>query len=330
MKKLSVIILNWNGRELLEKFLPKVVKYTSSPEVEVVVADNGSTDDSIKWINNNFPDLRVLKLDRNYGFAEGYNIAIQKTRREFTLLLNSDVEVTEGWWQPLLAFMESHPEAGACQPKIRSFSNPKLFEYAGAAGGFIDKLGYPYCRGRLFDSLEEDCGQYDGEPIEVAWASGAALMVRTEVYEKLGGLDPDFFAHMEEIDLCCRMINAGYKVYALSDSHVLHVGGGSLAQGNPQKTYLNFRNNLLFLHKNMPEQIGKRRLFVRRLVDTLAIGMYALKFDFRNARAIIKAHRDFRKMRTNYKDFPEKDVMRRLPGADRNIILDHYILRKKK
>lgn len=330
MKKLAVIILNWNGRKLLEKFLPKVVKFTSAPEVEVIVADNGSTDDSVNWIGNNFPNLRVLQLDRNYGFAEGYNIAIRKTRRPYTILLNSDVEVTKGWWQPLLEFMEKHPEAGACQPKIRCYDHPELFEYAGAAGGFIDKLGYPYCRGRLFDSLEADLGQYDGPPFEVAWASGAALMVRTSVYEQLGGLDPLFFAHMEEIDLCCRMITAGYKVYALSDSYILHMGGGSLQQGNPQKTYLNFRNNLLLLHKNMPEKIGKKRLFIRRLVDTLAIFMYSLKLDFKNARAIVKAHSDFRKMRKNYNSFPDKDVMPHLPGSERNIIIDHFLLRKQK
>ena len=246
------------------------------------------------------------------------------------MLLNSDVEVTPGWWRPLLDFMRRNPDTGAVQPKIKSFRNRDHFEYAGAAGGYLDRLGYPFCRGRLFDSIERDTGQYDGEPTDVCWASGAALMVRTPLYLRLGGLDPLFFAHMEEIDLCCRMHAAGFRVCALSDSEVFHVGGASLRQGNPQKTYLNFRNNLLLLHKNLPEKKARKKLFWRRLADTLAFGMYLIKFDTANARAILRAHNDFRKMRKNYPDHPDSDVLQSLPGSERLAVAEHFILRRKK
>ncbi|MDE6423252.1 MAG: glycosyltransferase family 2 protein, partial [Muribaculaceae bacterium] len=283
MKKLAVIILNWNGIKLLQEFIPVASRFTNGAEVDLIVADNGSTDGSVAWLRKNHPEVKVIELGENFGFAEGYNRAINQTHYPFTLLLNSDVEVTEGWWQPLLKFMEYNPDVGAAQPKIRSYHNREMFEYAGAAGGYLDRLGYPYCRGRLFDSIEKDEGQYDGAPADIVWASGAALIVRTDLYLNLGGLDPKFFAHMEEIDLCCRMQIAGYRVCAISDSVVYHVGGASLNQGNPKKTYLNFRNNLLLLHKNLPEGIGKRRLFVRRLADTLAFMMFCAKFDIQNA-----------------------------------------------
>lgn len=330
MKKLAVIILNWNGEKLLSQFLPTASRFTSGDEVDLIVADNGSTDNSVGWIRSNCPEVRVIEFNKNYGFAEGYNRAIKATRYPYTVLLNSDVEVTEGWWQPLLAFMEGNPDVGAVQPKIRSYNNKEYFEYAGAAGGYLDKLGYPYCRGRLFESIEKDEGQYDGNPVEVCWASGAALMVRTDVYLKLGGLDPLFFAHMEEIDLCCRMHADGYRVMALSDSFVYHVGGASLNQGNPKKTYLNFRNNLLLLHKNLPEKHGKKILVLRRLADTLAFFMYIAKLDFPNAKAILKAHGDFRKMKKFYPSHPSTDTLSTLPGASRLIVVDHFLFRKSK
>lgn len=337
MKKLGVIILNWNGLKLLQEFIPVASRFTQGEEVDLIVADNGSTDTSIEWLNRNHPEVKVIELGYNYGFAEGYNRAIDLATDSstgepypFVLLLNSDVEVTESWWQPLLRFMEGNPDVGAAQPKIKSYRQRDMFEYAGAAGGYLDRLGYPYCRGRLFDSIEKDEGQYDGESADVCWASGAALIVRTDLYKKLGGLDPKFFAHMEEIDLCCRMHAAGYRVCALSDSEVYHMGGASLNQGNPQKTYLNFRNNLLLLHKNLPKDIGSRKLFLRRLADTLAFFMFCAKFDFPNARAVLKAHSDFRKMRKDYTTYPDKDTLSTLPGAQRNIIIDRYLLRKKK
>lgn len=330
MKSLAVIILNWNGEKLLQEFLPAASALTISDRADLYVADNGSTDNSLAWIRANHPEVGIIELGDNYGFAEGYNRAIEATRYPYTLLLNSDVMVSPDWWRPLLDFMESHPDVGAAQPKIRSYRIPAMFEYAGAAGGYLDRLGYPYCRGRLFDHVEEDNGQYDGAPADVCWASGAAMIVRTETYLSLGGLDPKFFAHMEEIDLCCRMHAAGYRVCALTDCEVFHVGGASLSQGNPRKTYLNFRNNLLLLHKNLPRAAGRRKLFVRRLADTLAFMMFLLKGDLGNARAVIKAHSDFRKMRKEYTDFPATDTLSVLPGAKRNILIDRYLLGKKK
>lgn len=325
MKKLAIIILNWNGEELLRRFLPAAVRYCISGDSDLIVADNGSTDNSCEIVEREFPEVKLLRFKKNYGFAEGYNRAIEQTHYPFTILLNSDVEVTPKWWRPMLDFIESNPDVGALQPKIRSYNNREYFEYAGAAGGFLDNLGYPYCRGRVFENIEKDEGQYDGEAIDVAWASGAALMVRTEVYLELGGLDAAFFAHMEEIDLCCRMIAAGWRVCAISDSHVFHVGGASLSQSNPKKTYLNFRNNLLLLYKNLPLKRGRKVLFLRRLADSLAFGMYVLKGQWGNARAILKAHRDFKHMRKSYTDHPSSDILRTLPGADRSVIIDHYL-----
>ena len=330
MKKLAVIILNWNGEKLLRQFLPAAVKHTRGEEVDLIVADNGSTDGSVKWLAETYPDLKVLHFQKNYGFAEGYNKAIEFTNYPFTILLNSDVEVTEGWWRPLLEFLEKNPDVGAVQPKIKSYKDKNYFEYAGAAGGYLDSLGYPYCRGRLFDRVEKDEGQYDAGPVDVCWASGAALAVRTEIYRKVGGLDPLFFAHMEEIDLCCRMLAEGYRVCATPDSEVFHVGGASLGQGDPKKTYLNFRNNLLLLYKNLPKENRKKKLFIRRLADTLAFFMYAAKMDFGNASAILKAHKDFRKMKTHYSGVSGAPEGFKFPGSERNIIIDRYLLNKKR
>ncbi len=330
MKELAVIILNWNGRNLLERFIPAAVANTSGSEVELIVADNGSDDDSVEWMRTNFPDVRLITFDRNYGFAEGYNRAIAEIEHPYVTLLNSDVEVTPGWWQPILAFMKGNPDVGAVQPKIMSLRSRNCFEYAGAAGGYLDALGYPYCRGRLFDVTEEDRGQYDGEPVDVAWASGACLTMPRRLYLDLGGLDPLFFAHMEEIDLCCRVIRAGKRVCAISDSMVFHLGGASLEQGNPKKTYLNFRNNLLLLHKNLPRGEGRRKLFWRRLADSLAFGMYLIKGDIPNAKAVIKAHGDFRRMRRQYTDLPAESFWKRVPGTRKSAIASRYLLGKKR
>lgn len=330
MKELAVIILNWNGRKLLEQFLPVASRYSITEDADLIVVDNGSTDDSVEWVKAHHPEVKVLSFSENYGFAEGYNKAIAQTQYKYTILLNSDVEVTEGWTRPLLDFMRRNGDVGALQPKIRSWKERTKFEYAGAAGGYLDKMGYPYCRGRLFDSIEEDRGQYDGKVVDICWASGAALMVRTDIYQKVGGLDARFFAHMEEIDLCCRIHAAGYRVVVVPDAMVFHVGGASLSQGNPKKTYLNFRNNLLLLHKNMPVKQGRVKLFVRRLYDTLAWGMFLLKFDFKNANAVLKAHNDFRKMKKLYTEHPDINVLASLPGAKRNIIIDYYLKRMKK
>ena len=330
MKELAVIILNWNGEALLKQFLPTAAEHTIDEDTDLIVADNGSDDGSVAWMQREMPQIRIIRLDRNYGFAEGYNRAIREAGYKYSLLLNSDVEVTPGWTRPLLAFMRKHPDVAAVQPKIRSFRHREMFEYAGAAGGYIDRLGYPYCRGRLFDCVERDEGQYDGEPADICWASGAALMVRTDEYFAAGGLDADFFAHMEEIDLCCRIHARGWRICCVPDSTVFHVGGASLDKSDPRKTYLNFRNNLLLLHKNMPRREGRKLLLRRRLMDTLAFMMYAARFKFRHAAAVLWAHRDFRRMRRKYTDLPQHEYMSRLPGAQRNIIVDRYLRGMKK
>lgn len=331
MKKLAVIILNWNGIRLLQEFIPRVAETTISPDTDLIVADNGSTDGSCAWLETHFPEVRVIRFPDNYGFAGGYNRALEATRYPYTILLNSDVQTTPGWAGTLLRYMENHPDVGACQPKLRSYRHKDEFEYAGAAGGLIDALGYPYCYGRLFDRVEKDSGQYD-TPVarEVAWASGAALMVRTRLYLDLGGLDKDFFAHMEEIDLCLRIRRAGFKVMAVNNAMVYHVGGASLSAANPQKTYLNFRNNLLLLHKNMPLAASRPLLLRRCLLDTLSWGMYLAKGQSKHAAAIVRAHRDFRKMKRNYTNLPDSDIFPSLPGTRRHIVIDRFLLNKKK
>lgn len=329
MKKLGVIILNWNGLGLLKRFVPAAFRYTQSDSADLIVADNGSTDGSVEWLRANYPEVKILAFAENLGFAGGYDKAIGSVDYEYVTLLNSDVEVTEGWWQPILRFLEENPDVGAVQPKILSLRDRSEFEYAGAAGGALDNLGYAYCRGRLFNVVEKDEGQYDGAPVDVAWASGACLTLPRDVYFRAGGLDPKFFAHMEEIDLCCRIHGLGLRVCALTDSKVYHLGGASLNQGNPMKTYLNFRNNLLLIHKNMTEKAGRRMLIKRRLADIIAFMMFLAKFDFPSAWAILKAHSDFRKMRKEYTDYPSHDILPGLPGAKYSAIIARYIKRRR-
>lgn len=329
-KQVAVIILNWNGAKLLEEFLPSVCKNTNSEIADVIVADNGSTDNSLEVLQHDFPMVKTIIFDKNYGFAEGYNRAIKACKEyKYTVLLNSDVKTSPQWLEPLYEYCEANLDVAACQPKILSYKEHDKFEYAGAAGGFIDKLGYPYCRGRIFSTVEHDKGQYDTAPIDIMWATGAALFVRTEVYLAVGGLDAKFFAHMEEIDLCWRIHLAGYKIKAVTSGKVYHLGGGSLPASNPRKTYLNFRNNLLLLHKNLPKNEGRKLLFIRRLYDTLAFFMFVVKCDFKNAKAIIKAHMDFKKMRKEYTSFPTKNLIGILPGSDCNIITDYYLKGRK-
>ncbi len=327
MKQIAVIILNWNGAALLREFLPSVVANTDAELADVIVADNGSTDDSLRVLAEEFPQVKVLAFDQNYGFAEGYNRAIAATRYPLTLLLNSDVEVPPGWLRPLAFHMDANPDCGACQPKILSYKDKGSFEYAGASGGLIDRNGYPYCRGRIFDTVEPDQGQYD-EPMKIMWASGAALLVRSALYEQVGGLDKDFFAHMEEIDLCWRIQLAGYSVEVVPSAVVYHLGGGSLPASNPRKTYLNFRNNLLLLHKNIPKKDLFATLLRRRLLDTVAWVKFVASLDFANARAVLKAHNDFRRMRKLYTKHPTRNLLRE-PRQRRNIILDYYLRRRK-
>ena len=327
MKQVAVIILNWNGAKLLRHYLPTVIQGTDVAIADVIVADNGSTDDSLQVLEQEFPEVKVLKFDKNYGFAEGYNLAIAQTMYPYTVLLNSDVRTPIGWLNPLLDYMERHTQVGAVMPKLLHDreDGKQMFEYAGAAGGYIDRHGYPYCRGRIFEYVEDDHGQYDDGPKSVFWATGACLMVRSQLYQDVGGLDKDFFAHMEEIDLCWRIRLAGSDLMMVPTSHVFHLGGGSLPQGNPRKTYLNFRNNLLLLHKNLPRGEGKRLLLIRRLMDTLAFGMAIAKCHFGDARAIVRAHRDFRKMRSRYTSQPTVNLLKQLPEERVNIVTAHYL-----
>ncbi len=329
--KIAVIILNWNGAALLQQFLPSVIANTPSTLGRVIVADNGSTDDSLHILNNEFPEVEVLQFEQNYGFAEGYNRAIKHYSNdyEYAVLLNSDIAVKEDWLTPLYQFISSHKEIAACQPKIMSYRHPEYFEYAGAAGGYIDRYGYPYCRGRIFSSVERDEGQYDTISTDLFWATGATLMVRTKTYLDAGGLDADFFAHMEEIDLCWRIQLLGYKIAVVPQSRVFHLGGGSLDMKNPRKTYLNFRNNLLMLHKNLPDNTRKRTLFIRRMLDTIAWSKFIATFDWANAKSIWKAHRDFARMRKAYTQHPSIDLLHTSPTRP-NILFDYYFKRHTK
>ena len=292
MARTAVVILNWNGRHMLERFLPSVV--ANSGEAEIVVADNGSTDDSIAFMQEHYPALRLIRLDRNYGFAGGYNRAMEQIDAEYFVLLNDDVEVTPGWVDRVVAQMDAAPEVAIAQPKLLMYDRRDLFEYAGGAGGYVDKLGYPFCRGRLFGTLEADQGQYDDQR-EIFWASGAAMFVRASVWRALGGLDADFFAHMEEIDFCWRAKISGHKVLYVPEATVYHVGGGTLPKSSPFKTQLNFRNNLAMLYKNLPPQRQRRVLCVRWLLDWVAALSFLLKGNGGEFAAVFKAHREFRR-----------------------------------
>lgn len=291
--KCSVIILNWNGAEMLRTYLPSVVAHTTLPDVEIIVADNGSTDNSLEVLRTEFPNVRTIVLDQNYGFAEGYNRAINQVDSQYVVLLNSDVEVTAGWLEPMLAYLDANTDVASVQPKIRSYLNRDYFEHAGAAGGFVNALGYPYCRGRILWKVEQDKGQYD-TITDVDWTSGACMCVRTNVYKELGGLDASFFAHMEEIDLCWRMRNAGWRLVCLPQSVVYHLGGGSLHYDSPRKTYLNHRNNLIMIKKNKKHPFGV--LFVRFFLDYAAACLYLLQGRWGAFKAVFQARRDYHKM----------------------------------
>ena len=294
--KIAVVILNWNGVQLLEKFLPSIVQ--NSPEATVYLADNASTDDSISFVLTNFPSVKIIKNENNYGFAGGYNEALKNIDASVYALVNSDIEVTENWLLPIIETFEKEPQTAIIQPKILDYKNKEFFEYAGAAGGFIDQYGYPYCRGRLFETIEKDNGQYDDE-CEIFWASGACFFIRSVVYHELKGFDADFFAHQEEIDLCWRSYNKGYKTKYISRSIVYHVGGATLQQGNPKKTFLNFRNSLLMLTKNLPQKSLYRILFFRMILDGIAGIQFIFKGKFTHFTAILKAHFSFYSLYSN-------------------------------
>jgi GT2 family glycosyltransferase len=299
MDKLAIVILNWNGAEMLKKYLPSVLQY-SKDEAVVYVADNASTDNSIALLKEEFPEVKLILLEKNWGFAEGYNKALEQVYAEYYLLLNSDIEVTPGWLTPMLSFMDSHEEVAACQPKLLSIFQRDSFEYAGACGGYLDRYGYPFCRGRVFDVVEQDHGQYD-EPAKVHWATGAALLVRARIYKEVGGLDARFFAHQEEIEMCWRMRIRGYQIYCLPESKAYHVGGGTLPKSNPMKTYLNFRNNLTMLYKCLPEKDLKPVMRLRWFLDYLAaFQTLILKRNIGDFKAIFRARRDFKRWRKDF------------------------------
>ncbi|NHM07965.1 glycosyltransferase family 2 protein [Flavobacterium sp. CYK-4] len=285
--KIAVVILNWNGRDLLDKFLPSVVQY--SPQADIYVADNASSDDSVAFVRNYFPSVKIIQNAANSGYAGGYNEALKFVDAEIYALVNSDIEVTENWLQPILEKFKNEPQTAIIQPKILDYKNKQYFEYAGAAGGFIDQYGYPFCRGRIFETIEKDQGQYNDEN-EIFWASGACFFIRKSVYENLGGFDTDFFAHQEEIDLCWRAFNAGHQIKYTYLSVVYHVGGATLQQGNPKKTYLNFRNSLLMLLKNLPKRNLYQTIFIRLCLDGLAGIQFLLQGKPKHTQAIIKAH----------------------------------------
>ena len=331
--KVAIAILNWNGKPLLEKFLPYVLKNIPA-YAEVFVIDNASSDDSVKFISASFPSVKIIQNDKNYGFAKGYNEGLKKITADYFVLLNSDVQVTPHWIEPIVGLMESDKTIAACQPKLLNYNVRNEFEYAGGGGGYIDKWGYPFCRGRIFNSFEKDNGQYN-DIREVFWASGACLFIRASVYNEAGGLDEDFFAHMEEIDLCWRIRNLGYKIIYCPDSMVYHVGAGTLAKMNPQKTYYNFRNNLLMLCKNHAPGLLRTKLLLRGIFDGLAGIKFLFAGDVAHFFAVIRAHFSFYSMlgktlkkrkaiRKNIKRYATNCVYRK------SIVWEYFVNGKKK
>ncbi len=330
--KTAIVILNWNGKHFLEQFLPSVVKFSQGIENEIIVADNGSSDDSIIFLKTKFPEVKILAFEKNYGFTGGYNKALFQIDADYFVLLNSDIEVTENWLKRPTELLDSDPNIAAVAPKIKAFHNKTMFEYAGAAGGFIDKYGYPFCRGRILGEIEADTGQYDDE-CDIAWASGACMFVRASLYKSEGGLDDDFFAHMEEIDLCTRLKNRGFNLKYTSQSVVYHVGGGTLPNNNPRKLFLNYRNNLLFLYKNLPKKHLLVKIFSRMVLDGLSAIVYLLKFQFAYFAAVWKAHISFYKMLPNFKQKRRTAKSENKPiGIDfnRSIVWNYYVKKNKK
>jgi len=327
--KIAVVILNWNGKTFLEKFLPNVVE-CSADVAEVIVADNASTDDSVDFLKQHFPTIRLIQNAENGGFSKGYNDALKQIDADYFVLLNSDIEVTKNWIQPVIDLMESDSKIAVCQPKIRSYHEREKFEYAGGAGGFIDKFGYPFCRGRIFDTTEIDTGQYD-DVCEIFWATGAAMFVKASIYKEFGGLDEDFFAHMEEIDFCWRVKNAGYKVMYCPDSTVFHVGGGTLPKSSSRKTYLNFRNNLSLIYKNSSNRFFV--FFMRSMLDEVAALKFLLGGSFGDFAAVYKAYFHFFKMlpKNRKKRKQQKTICKKLVGLSPfSIVWKYYIQQRKK
>lgn len=325
MIKTAVVILNWNGLHYLKMFLSGVVNHSVDKETVVCIADNNSGDGSVNWISENFPEINVIRLEKNYGFAGGYNLALAQLEANYFVLLNSDVEVTPGWLKPLISYMDKNPDTASCQPKILSYDNRDQFEYAGAAGGFIDKFGYTFCRGRIFNVVEKDSGQYD-DLKEIFWTTGACMVLRAEEWKRFDGFDNDFFAHMEEVDLCWRFRNAGLRVSYIPDSIVYHVGGGALPYDSPLKTYLNFRNNLFLLYKNLPGKNYHLVLFVRILLDGLAALIFVVRGKSANAKAIFKAHISYYKNITTLKKKRASRISKKCGDKNDKLILNKSLV----
>ncbi|MDR6562708.1 MULTISPECIES: glycosyltransferase family 2 protein [unclassified Arcicella] len=324
MNQIAVVILNYNGQKHLADFLPSVIQFSSC--ATIYIADNASTDNSLALLKTEFPTVNIIELTENHGFAQGYNEALALVEAEYYVLLNSDVEVTPHWIEPIIELMSNDRTIAACQPKIKAYAQKSHFEYAGAAGGFIDHLGYPFCRGRIFQEIEEDLGQYN-DTKEVFWATGACMFVRADVFHQVGGFDGDFFAHMEEIDLCWRIHHAGYKVYTCGTSEVFHVGGGTLHKSNPYKTFLNFRNGLAMLYKNHPEEGFALAILTRLVLDGVA-GIKFLFFDtWQDCWAVARAHFDF--YAHYYSWYKKRQQLQRKKNIStvyrRNIVWQHFI-----
>lgn len=326
MDKVAIVILNWNGVKMLTRFLPNVLDYSRGDAV-VYVADNASTDNSLEVLKTHFPEVRLVVLDKNWGFAEGYNRALQQIEAEYYVLLNSDVEVSHHWLTPLVEFMDNNADAAACQPKLLSEKDHDLFEYAGACGGLIDRYGYPFCRGRMFDTVEADDGQYDYED-EILWATGACMMVRAADFKSAGGFDVRFFAHSEEIDLCWRLRLMGRKIYCVPDSFVYHIGGGTLPKNNPMKTYLNFRNNLTMLYKNLPDSELRRVMRMRAVLDYVAALQALAGGRIGDFKAILNGRKAFKKWLPEYRAVRQEIQSKRktddIKGIYRRSILWQY------
>lgn len=318
---------------MLRSFLPSVVRFSEVDGAVVYVADNGSTDASVAMLRREFPSVHLILQEENHGFADGYNLALKQVEAEYVVLLNSDVEVTEHWLVPLAEYMDAYPETAACQPKIRSWRNKGQFEYAGAAGGFIDRYGYPFCRGRIMGVVEEDKGQYD-TVIPIFWATGAALFIRLADYREAGGLDGRFFAHMEEIDLCWRLRARGRQLACIPQSVVFHVGGATLKKENPRKTFLNFRNNLVMLYKNLPQEDLASVMRVRAVLDYVAAFSFMLKGQLPNALAVFRARRAYHSLRTSLaasrKENLKKTTLAVIPERTKSSILAQFYLHGKK
>lgn len=333
MKKISIVILNWNGEQLLKRFLPSVIRYSPTSLAEIIVADNASTDASVAMLEQEFPSVSIIKLTHNYGFAEGYNQALAQIQTPYVVLLNSDVEVTDHWLEAPLALLEKETKVACIQPKIRAWREKDKFEYAGAAGGFIDRFGYPYCRGRMFNTVEIDKGQYD-QPIDVLWTTGACLFTRTALYKTVGGLDSDFFAHQEEIDFCWRVRSRGYRLVCTPASTVYHVGGATLKTNNPRKTFLNFRNSLLMLYKNTPTAQLSFVMRVRFILDYVALLQFILTGKICEAKAVWKARQAFHILKPSFKTKRIENLKHRtllsIPEIKSSSLVISYYLKGKK